>query len=60
MKTLTVWFQGFKDGWESPSYLSMGMTYDDYHLNETYDKGVNFGQKIGAWFKNVPCQNVNE
>ena len=40
---------GAKDGWDSPSDLGSGLTWDhssqDY-LNECYDRGVNLGQLV--------------
>ena len=47
METVKVWVLGFKDGWSQPHDLSMGITWDNQDLNETYDKGVNLGQWVG-------------
>jgi hypothetical protein len=39
--------QGYKDGMEDPDFLSAGMTYHDMEVSESYDEGVNAGQKAG-------------
>ena len=41
-----AWRLGFKDGWNSPSDLSSGITWDDDGKNIKYDNGVNWGQRI--------------
>lgn len=51
MTKIKAYWQGFKDGFESPECLSSGMTYPDDNLNEMYDRGVNFGQVVGSWIK---------
>lgn len=38
---------GFRDGWNQPIDLSVGMTYPCSRCNEAYDRGVNLGQMIG-------------
>lgn len=51
MNIRTRWgafWQGFRDGRESPDGLSSGITWDEPelgHLNEWYDHGVNWGQR---------------
>jgi hypothetical protein len=42
-----AWRIGFKDGWESPRHLSMGMTWENSEeANEAYDQGANWGQRL--------------
>lgn len=44
------WLLGFKDGFASPYHLGSGITWnDDQGKNEAYDRGVNFGQRAGAF-----------
>ena len=47
MAHIKAYLQGVVDGFEQPYDLTMGMTWDDVALNETYDKGANMGQAIG-------------
>jgi len=51
-----VWI-GLKDGWESPYFLSSGMTWDNPHLNEAYDHAVNVGQFLRSPLWNQRVQN---
>lgn len=50
--TIYAWVLGVKDGFDSPWDLGSGITWDDDHLmNEAYDAGVNFGQRLGRAFR---------
>lgn len=46
MKIIKALIAGYRDGLESPDEFGCGLTYDSQILNEAYDMGVNYGQKI--------------
>jgi hypothetical protein len=44
---------GLRDGYEAPYELSSGLTWANCDKNESYDHGVNIGQRIGAFVNAV-------
>jgi hypothetical protein len=47
MNVLKAWCLGVRDGWAQPHELTMGMSWrHNQDMNEAYDRGVNFGQRI--------------
>ena len=46
-----IWWTGMKDGLQSHLQLSSGITFEEeQRWNESYDRGVNFGQRITNLF----------
>jgi len=43
---MKIFWIGFKDGFSNPTDLTSGITFDDQRLSNTYDEGVNFGQRL--------------
>jgi hypothetical protein len=57
LSRLRAWWLGFRDGFENPECLSSGLSWRvDRGENEAYDRGVNFGQRVGAFVKDVPAE----
>lgn len=52
-----AYVQGFRDGFESPSELGSGLTWEDNDTaNEVYDTGANHGQIVGGLLKGIRPQ----